>query len=293
MRGKFKKKFDYDKLTRTMPRGQNDDRCQCYICQEVRSDKNLRHLPNHSPQKRSKFASESNKSKPMKVCPKCKQRVGKGIRHHCTPGKEPTNISKLAKSKDVKEQVASSLLGEMVTNKDGDVALKTGGRRLRVRLKPKDREANILTHKQMEKFHSKVTKRNKKSDLLGQGLRKVYGRKSVQPYFRQYREDKKKKAASFLDIIHLKFQGRNDTKIACVVKNSLDFIEHLKIRRNVTNALTKVMLDGGRKWEKVGVSLQDMDDKPPSSVLCDLFEGDFKDTGKYLKQESQHCSCDV
>ena len=142
-------------------------------------------------------------------------------------------------------------------------------------------------------FHSKVTKRNKKSDLLGQGLRKVYGRKSVQPYFRQYREDKKKKAASFLDIIHLRLKGRDDTKIACVVKNSWDFIEHLKISRNVKNAHTKVLLDGGRKWEKVGVSYQDMDEKPTSSVSCELFEGDFKDTGKYLKQESQHCSCDI
>ena len=143
-KGKFKKKFDYDKLTRTMPRGRNDDRCQCYICQEVRSPTNMRHLPNNSPQKMAKSQNKS-KSKPVKVCPKCKQRIGKGIRHHCTPGKEPKNISKLVESKDVKEQVASSLLHDMTPNKDGDLALKTGGRRLRVRLSPKDKEAKVLT----------------------------------------------------------------------------------------------------------------------------------------------------
>lgn len=282
LKGKFKKKLEYDMLTRMMPRGQSDERCQCYICQMVSSNKNLKHLPNHSPQKRLKFAQNKAISKPVKVCPKCKQHVGKGIRHHCTPGKEPKNISKLAKSKDVKEKVASSLLSEMTPNKDGDVALKTGGRKLRVRLKPKDREANILTHNQMDKFHSKVTKRNKKSDLLGQGLRKVYGRKSVQPYYRQHREEKKKKAASFLDIINLSLQGRDDTKIACVVKNSRDFIEHMKIQRGVTNAHVKIGWDGGKKWEKGTAQLQDKDEKPPSSESCDLFEGDFKDTGKYI-----------
>ena len=130
----------------------------------------------------------------------------------------------------IKEQVASSLLSEMTPNKDGDISLKTGGRRLKVRLKPKDREANILTHNQTE-FHSKVTKRNKKSDLLGQGLRKVYGRNSVQPYYRQYRDEKKKKAASFLEIINLRLQGI----FACVVMNCQDFIEHLKIWRALTN----------------------------------------------------------
>ena len=51
LKEKFQKKIDYDKLTRAMPRGQSEDRCQCYICQEVRSDKNLKHLPNNSPNK--------------------------------------------------------------------------------------------------------------------------------------------------------------------------------------------------------------------------------------------------
>ena len=69
----------------------------------------------------------------------------------------------MAESTNVKEQVASSLLGEMAPNKHGLVALKTGGRRLRVRLCPKVKEAKILTHEQMDKFHSKITKRDKAS----------------------------------------------------------------------------------------------------------------------------------
>ena len=177
--------------------------------------------------------------------------------------------------------MASSLLGEMAPNKDGDVALKTGGRRLRVRLSPKDKEANILTHEQMDKFHSKVTRRDKKSLLLGQGIRKVFGRKTVTPYYREEKIKRKKKAASFLDIINLKFKGRNDTKIACVMRNSQDFVEHLKLKRNVNDPHAKFGLDGGRDWEKVTLSLQDKQVKPPSSVSRDLFEGDFKDTGKY------------
>ena len=102
-----------------------------------------------------------------------------------------------AKSKDVKEQVASSLLHGMTPNKDGDIALKTGGRRLRVRLSPKDKQANILTHEQMDKFHSKVTRRDKKSKLLGQGIRKIYGRKSVTPYYAEMKLKRKKNGLIF------------------------------------------------------------------------------------------------
>ena len=69
LKGKFKKKFNYDKLIRSMPRGHSSDRCQCYICAAVRSDKNLRHLPNHSPQKKSSHNPKNpTKSKPIKVC---------------------------------------------------------------------------------------------------------------------------------------------------------------------------------------------------------------------------------
>ena len=102
-------KRSYDKLTRSVPKGRNDNRCQCYICQEVKSDKNLRHLPNYSPKKMSKSAD--NPKNPSKSKP----------------------VSQLAKSKDVKENVARSLLHDMAPNKDGDIAIKTGERRLRDR----------------------------------------------------------------------------------------------------------------------------------------------------------------
>ena len=71
----------------------------------------------------------------------------------------------------------------------------------------------------MDEFHSKVTRRDKKLKLLGQGLRKIYGRKSVTPYYADMKLKRKKNNASFLDIINLKFKGRTDTKTACVMKN--------------------------------------------------------------------------
>ena len=90
------------------------------------------------------------------------------------------------------------MLGELTPNKDGDIALKNGGRRLRVRLKPKDREANVLTHNQMEKFHSKVTKEQEvrpSRPVLEEGLSEKMGPALLQTI----REEKKKKAASPLD----------------------------------------------------------------------------------------------
>ena len=173
------------------------------------------------------------------------------------------------------------MLSEMTQNKPGDIALKTGGRRLRVKVKPKDREPGIMTHEKMDRVHSKVTKRDKGSKLLGQGLRKVYGRGAVQPYYREYKQEKKKKAESFLEIIDMKLKDRDDTKIACVIKNSTDFIEHMKLQRKVRDAHKRVGLDGGQNSVKVTVNVMDKEEKPPSQASSDLFEGDFKDTGRF------------
>ena len=190
-----------------------------------------------------------------------------------------------AKSNDVKQQMASIVLKEMDTNNNGDISLKqTHGRPLRVRMKPKDKKLRVLTHEQMDKLHSKVTRDNKGTDLLAQGLRKVHGRKSVQPYYKDMRREKKKKAESFLEIINLKLNGRDDTRIACVMRNARDFVEHLKIKRKLRDdqAHVRVSGDGGGKFLKYGVNVMNKDEQPPASASRDLFEDDFKDSGKKL-----------
>ena len=45
----------------------------------------------------------------------------------------------------------------------------------------------------------------------------------------------------------IKFKGRDNTKIACVIKNSQDYVEHLKLKRNVTDPNAKFGLDGGKQ----------------------------------------------
>ena len=284
----YTKKFDYDKLTRSMPRGQKSEQCQCYICQKVRDKQNRpKHTKNHQ-RKRGPVSSahdKSLKSKTFKVCGKCGQKIGRGIKHHCTPGKQAKNLTNHAKSIDVKQQMASIVLKEMDTNNNGDISLKqTHGRPLRVRMKPKDKKLSVLTHEQMDKLHSKVTRDNKGTDLLGQGLRKVHGRKSVQPYYKDMRREKKKKAESFLEIINLKLNGRDDTRIACVMRNARDFVEHLKIKRKLRDdqAHVRVSGDGGGKFLKYGVNVMNKDEQPPASASRDLFEDDFKDSGKKL-----------
>ena len=278
--------FDYDKLTRSMPRGHSQEQCQCYICLKVRSNKNLSYLKSHHKKRGPKSSTLAPPKKLFKVCPKCRQKVGPGIRHHCTPGKKAKNISSLAETRDVKEQTASVLLKGMDSNNNGDISLKQiSGRPLRVRMKPKDKKLSVLTHEKLDKFHSKVTRDNKGTDLLAQGLRKVHGRKSVQPYYKDMRREKKKKAESFLEIINLKLQvGRDDERIACVMRNARDFVEHLKIKRKLRDdqAHVRVSADGGGKFLKYGMNLMNKDEQPPASASNDLFEDDFKDSGKKL-----------
>ena len=187
-----------------------------------------------------------------------------------------------AKDKDVKQQMASIVLKDIDTNNNGDISLKqTHGRPLRVRMKPKDKSLSVLDHDKLDKFHTKVTRDNKGTDLLAQGLRKVHGRKSVQPYYKERRRERKKKAESFLEIIDLKLKGRDDTRISCVMRNAPDFIEHLKIKRGLSDAQAEARVggDGGRDWLKLGVNVMNKEQSPPSKACCDLFEDDFKDTG--------------
>ena len=187
-----------------------------------------------------------------------------------------------ARDKDVKQQMASIVLKDMDSNNNGDISLKqVHGRPLRVRMKPRDKKLSILDHEKLDKFHSKVTRDNKGTDLLGQGLRKVFGRKSVQPYYKDRRRERKKKAESFLEIIDLKLKDRDDTRIACVMRNAPDFIEYLKIKRGLSDAQAEARAggDGGREWLKLTVNVMNKDQQPPSKASRDLFEDDFKDTG--------------
>ena len=63
----FTKKFDYDKLTRSMPRGMNSDQCQCYICQKVKEKQNqTKHLKNN----KRKPGPKSHKLRQIQCQPK-------------------------------------------------------------------------------------------------------------------------------------------------------------------------------------------------------------------------------
>ena len=178
--------------------------------------------------------------------------------------------------------MASSVIREKTPNEDGDISLKTGGRSLRVRLKPKPKKLNILTHEQLDKLHAKVTGNDQDTDLLAQGWRQINGRKSVQPHYRKHRKNKKQTCEHFLETVALKLKGRSDTRKACVMRNPRDYIEHIKIHRGVKNHHVRVGFDGGRKWLKATLNLFDKDEPSSTNKSNNLFEKDFKDTGIYL-----------
>ena len=275
----FNKSIDYDKLTRIRVKDFGSKGCQCYICTEVRSPQNMRHV-NHRPKPGVKAKPSPKKTaSPIKICSKCGQKIGKGIRHYCSPAKQAKNLTGLANSQGVKEQMASSVISDMAPNEDGDISLKTGGRQLRVRMKPKPKKLNVLTHEQLDKFHSKVTGNDMDTDLLAQGWRQVNGRKSVQPHYRSHRKDKKQTCEFFLESVALKLNGRNDTRKACVMRNPRDYIEHIKIARGITNHHARFGMDGGGKWLKLTLNIMNKDEQPPTKKSKGLFDKDFKDTG--------------
>ena len=102
----FKKKFDYDELTKKFPRKNvRDGVCQCYICLAGRSKKlmNLKGKPGPKPKAPTKPTK-------MTICTKCGQETGRGKDHRCTPGKRAQNIVNLGAFLKTSYSILTSLI---------------------------------------------------------------------------------------------------------------------------------------------------------------------------------------
>ena len=138
-RGTFVKKFDYDELIKSIKRNSNSLKCVCYICEKGRSKKrNV--VKKLKPGPKPFIANEEidQVSKPLKICRKCNQVIGRGIRHACLKRLQAGNLLHLAKRGNTRQQMASKVIRE-VGNGNSTVQLKnTQGKPL---------EVSITSHK--------------------------------------------------------------------------------------------------------------------------------------------------
>ena len=142
-----RKMIDYDNFRKQKRQKSGEgEGCKCYICNKVKSKQNMRYLNHlHKPGPKS---YPKKTALLIKIYNICGQKKGKGIKHPFSPANQAKNLTGLANSDGVKEQMASSVISQKAPREDGDVFFKTGGISLTVRRKHRAKKLNILTHEQ-------------------------------------------------------------------------------------------------------------------------------------------------
>ena len=293
----FKQDFDYDELTRNMSRKDvgEDGRCTCYICSAGRSKK-LQSFKRQKPQK---------VKKKINICVKCSQKVGKGLAHPCVKSKKVDNVMKLAEeNNNVSEQIASTVIHEKATGgADSEVTLKNKrGRPLRVKLNPKTVEKKVISHEEMNVLALTNNHSTNGSIKEARVLRKIHGKRSIEPYYRESLVAKKKKNEEFL--VNKKLMLMDNKKVVketdvVVMPKVTEFAEFLREKRQIApeNCHLRIGFDNGGNFYKGTLSLLD---KSADPLAKPKFGALFKDTGvkqlcivelaQNIKENYQNCA---
>ena len=271
----FKMDFDYDDLTRKMSRRDVDEdgRCLCYICAAGRSKKKIC----------LKRKKSQNAPKKINICNKCNQKIGKGISHPCVKSRKVDNLRILAEeNNNVSEQLASAVINEKGDKPDSEIALKNrGGRPLRVKINPKTVQKKVYTHEEMNVLAQTNNFSTNRSVKTARVLRKMNGKGSIEPYYRESLAARKKRNAEFL--VNKKLRLMDSKKVVketdvVVLPKVTEYAEFLRKERNIApeNCHLRIGFDNGGNFYKGTLSLLDKSADPQAKPK---FGELFKDTG--------------
>ena len=187
----FYKNFEYDDLVKTFKRTivKGDGPCPCYICL-------LGRAKNKTKMKKKKPGPKTQETPPsVKVCTKCSQEINKGKPHPCIERSKANNLLKLAAKQVVKEQIANEVIKEKrKIEGDQEISLRrTRGRPLPVVLALEEGKKKVpvrVTHKQLDNIQKKRNLSDRGMRDICQALRKISGKKSVQPHYRDHISEK-------------------------------------------------------------------------------------------------------
>ena len=197
---------DYDAL-KVSRQDVQDGVCSCYICAAGRSKKkiNLKRKRGRPSTKKQDVSNKVSKPKVIKVCPVCKQKVGKGIRHpQPCKGSDKVkvdNILDLAEGdKILEEKICSSVIQKKSKATDQeDISLKSKqGRNLRVRVNQKKQEEVFIEHDVLDVMREAGNMTDKGIIKAERALKKKIGRNKFQSRYREKLSKTARKAADFL-----------------------------------------------------------------------------------------------
>ena len=209
-RGNYMPKFNYDALTKSMKRISNGEKCNCYICTAGRSKKRNKVKKLKPGPKPSNGDKEENEAKVVKICSKCKQVVGKGIRHPCLKRNQADNLMNLATDQTTRHQFANKVIKESV-NEDSTVKLtNTQGKSLPVTISPQQEKQKPISFEQLDKLRTKGKfSDNTMTEVVTPFLRETLGRDSVQAYYKAHMIEMTEEMKQFFVVKDIIYQGRD------------------------------------------------------------------------------------
>ena len=160
--------------------------------------------------KPSHGTNDENVSKVVKICGKCNQVVGKGIRHPCLKRRQVDNLMNLAKDQNTRHQIANKVIKESA-DEESKVQLKnTQGKSLPVSISPQPENKKQVTFEQLDKLRTKGKFSDNVMDkVLTPFLRDTFGRDSVQPYYRAHMADVTEEMKQFFVVKDIIYKERD------------------------------------------------------------------------------------
>ena len=184
-----------------------DGVCRCYICRAGRQKfPKKRKLGRPSLKLPDNSSSDKvPKSKVIKICPTCKQKVGRGIKHPqpCSRSDKVKvdNIIGLAEGDNVlEEKICSAVIQKKRKATDpNEISIKSKqGRNLRVRVNQKKQEEVFIEHDVLDVMREAGNMTDKGIIKAERVLKKKIGRKKFQSRYREKLSKTTRKAADFL-----------------------------------------------------------------------------------------------
>lgn len=254
--------YDYAMLCRPDTRQRAAEAHQCTICNIAKESQEPKKLQG---------TSSNIKAKPPLLCMKCGSRYGVGLSHRCVMGDMAKNLAKSV-SLEVRQRIASAAIKDSMThleanNVKGEVCLKTGGPKLKVYLKPKQKANRTLSVSDVDKMMAGNNLSFNQTSRVLTSVRKALGQNSVEPNAMK----KKIVELSHSEDDHfclrkLTFKDKKGVtliKTIPIVKNLESYVHHIFSARSLDpfESKIKVGIDFGQQSLKVGMSIIQLPDK--------------------------------
>ena len=282
--------------------------CNCFICLVAR-DKTRQ--PEIKPRKSGVFndisvhhglygASSSNKLPStrtdidkksfVKICPDCKQEVGRGISHSCTVASSSQNVVDLALDLPTKqqEQVISSLIATKAKEKEGhtrnvSLTLSTKGATTSVLVNPTEKGNVFFSNENLDNLQTSLGLSNIKVKKVCNWIRTHTGRKSISAYYRKHVSERGKLLKDIYNVQIQTFKDNkgNDLQRHVVWADAAELVEAVCNERSFAGpVVVKAMADGGQGFLKICLTIlphnYDPDlDRAPTDKELEILEPDF------------------